>query len=75
MTCLRQRHTGRNPGFSLAENTDDLFVGKTLLHGSVLMLLMNILLSSGGMLINGEQVSVRRTESKNKTGSLPSNEF
>ncbi|CAI2032807.1 Uncharacterised protein [Serratia fonticola] len=39
------------------------------------MLLMNILLSSGGMLINGEQVSVRRTESKNKTGSLPSNEF
>lgn len=25
--------TGRNPGFSFAEDTDDLFVGKTLLHG------------------------------------------
>ena len=23
---------GRNPGFRFAENTDDLFVGKTLLH-------------------------------------------
>jgi hypothetical protein len=28
---------GRNPGFSLAENTDDLFVGKSLLQGDVLM--------------------------------------
>jgi len=37
---------GRNPDFSLAENTDDLFVGKTLLHGSVLMLLMKTLLTS-----------------------------
>lgn len=25
--------TGRNPGFSFEEDTDDLFVGKTLLHG------------------------------------------
>lgn len=25
--------SGRNPGFSLAEDTDDLFVGKTLLQG------------------------------------------
>lgn len=38
--------TGRNPGFSLAENTDDLFVGKTLLHGSVLTWLMKTLLTS-----------------------------
>ena len=29
--------TGRNPGFSLPEDTDDLFVGKTLLQGDVLM--------------------------------------
>ena len=29
--------TDRNSGFGLAENTDDLFVGKTLLHGGVLM--------------------------------------
>ena len=29
--------TGRNAGFGLAENTYDLFVGKTLLHGDVLM--------------------------------------
>ncbi|TFZ49712.1 hypothetical protein E5C26_16950 [Serratia proteamaculans] len=38
--------TGRNSGFSLAENTDDLFVGKTLLHGDVLMWLMKTLLTS-----------------------------
>ncbi|WP_420256839.1 hypothetical protein, partial [Enterobacter intestinihominis] len=30
-----------------AENTDDLFVGKTLLHGDVLMWLMKTLLTSG----------------------------
>ncbi|MQB56245.1 hypothetical protein DXU84_25080, partial [Rahnella sp. RcJ3] len=35
-----------NPGFSLAEDTDDLFVGKTLLHGDVLMWLMKTLLTS-----------------------------
>ncbi|TAT61833.1 hypothetical protein EGM92_19500, partial [Enterobacter cloacae] len=29
-----------------AENTDDLFVGKTLLHGDVLMWLMKTLLTS-----------------------------
>ena len=39
--------TGRNPGFSLTEDTDDLFVGKTLLHGDVLMWLMKTLLTSG----------------------------
>ena len=39
--------TGRNPGFGFAENTDDLFVGKTLLHGDVLMWLMKTLLTSG----------------------------
>ncbi|HBY9619665.1 TPA: hypothetical protein MJA43_27245 [Klebsiella pneumoniae] len=38
--------TGRNPGFGLSENTDDLFVGKTLLHGVVLMWLMKTLLTS-----------------------------
>ncbi|MCK8563166.1 hypothetical protein LNQ45_00005, partial [Yersinia ruckeri] len=32
--------------FSLAEDTDDLFVGKTLLHGHVLMWLMKTLLTS-----------------------------
>ncbi|REI39209.1 hypothetical protein DY008_29585, partial [Klebsiella variicola] len=32
--------------FSLAENTDDLFVGKSLLHGDVLMWLMKTLLTS-----------------------------
>ncbi|WP_218569132.1 hypothetical protein, partial [Klebsiella quasipneumoniae] len=31
---------------SLTENTDDLFVGKTLLHGDVLMWLMKTLLTS-----------------------------
>jgi hypothetical protein len=25
--------TGINPGFSLAEDTDEQFVGKTILHG------------------------------------------
>ena len=38
--------TGRNPGFSRTEDTDDLFVGKTLLHGDVLMWLMKTLLTS-----------------------------
>ena len=38
--------TGRNPGSSLAEDTDDLFVGKTLLYGDVLMWLMKTLLTS-----------------------------
>ncbi|MCF7065877.1 hypothetical protein L4N02_28920, partial [Klebsiella variicola] len=32
--------------FSLAEDSDDLFVGKTLLHGDVLMWLMKTLLTS-----------------------------
>jgi len=31
---------GRNAGFGLAEKTDDLFAGKQLLHGDVLMWLM-----------------------------------
>jgi mannose-6-phosphate isomerase len=38
--------TGRNSGFSLAETTDDLFVGKTRLHGDVLMWLMKTFLTS-----------------------------
>ena len=33
--------------FGFAENTDDLFVGKTLLRGDVLMWLMKTLLTSG----------------------------
>ena len=36
---------GRNSGFSLAEDTDALFVEKTLLHGDVLMWLMKTLLT------------------------------
>ncbi|WRH11914.1 hypothetical protein GC087_04415 [Pantoea sp. JZ2] len=43
---LTAEFPGRNAGFSLAENTDDLFVGKTLLHGNVLMWLMKTLLTS-----------------------------
>ncbi|WP_154922314.1 hypothetical protein, partial [Klebsiella grimontii] len=39
--------TGGYPSFGFAENTDDLFVGKTLLHGDVLMWLMKTLLTSG----------------------------
>jgi mannose-6-phosphate isomerase len=34
---LAAEFPGRNPGFGLAENTDDLFVGKMLFHGDVLM--------------------------------------
>ncbi|EPK6475839.1 TPA: hypothetical protein ACWZTV_005121, partial [Klebsiella pneumoniae] len=45
-SVLTAELTGRNPGFSLAEDTDDLFVGKTLLHGDVLMWLMKTLLTS-----------------------------
>lgn len=37
---------GRNPSFSFAEDTDDLFVGKTLLHRDVLMWLKKTLLTS-----------------------------
>ncbi|ORM84642.1 hypothetical protein HA44_04675 [Mixta gaviniae] len=43
---LAAEFPGRNPGFGLAENTDDLFVGKTLLHVDVFMLLMKTLLTS-----------------------------
>lgn len=38
--------TGGYPGFGFAENTDAMFVGKSLLHGDVLMWLMKILLTS-----------------------------
>lgn len=38
--------TDINPGVSFAEDTDDLFVGKTLLHGDVLMWLMKTLRTS-----------------------------
>jgi hypothetical protein len=36
---------GRNSGFGLAENTDNLFAGKTLLHRNVITLLMKTLLT------------------------------
>lgn len=29
--------TGRNSGFGLAGDTDDLFVGKSILYGEILM--------------------------------------
>jgi len=34
---LAAEFPGRNSNFGLAENTDDLFVGKSLLNGDVLM--------------------------------------
>jgi hypothetical protein len=43
---LAAEFPGRNPGFGLAEDTDDLFVGKTLLRGDALTLLMKALLTS-----------------------------
>jgi hypothetical protein len=46
MACLRQSSRAGTPA-GFAENTDDLFVGKTLLHGDVLMWLMKTLLTSG----------------------------
>ncbi|MBY5177126.1 hypothetical protein FP375_17440, partial [Enterobacter hormaechei] len=45
--------------FGFAENTDDLFVGKTLLHGDVLMWLMKTLLTSGCTNQRGAGHSVR----------------
>ncbi|CAM8677243.1 hypothetical protein KLUYMM157B_10070 [Kluyvera sp. M-M157-B] len=44
---LAAEFTGGYPSFGFAENTDDLFIGKTLLHGDVLMWLMKTLLTSG----------------------------
>jgi hypothetical protein len=41
-----ERAHGQKPGFGLAEDTDDLFVGKTLLHGDVLMWYMKTLQTS-----------------------------
>ena len=43
---LTGEFTGGNTRLGLAKNIDDLFVGKTLLHGVVLMLLMRTLLTS-----------------------------
>jgi mannose-6-phosphate isomerase len=45
---LAAEFTGGYPSFGFAENTDDLFVGKTLLHGDVLMWLMKNITTSGG---------------------------
>jgi hypothetical protein len=58
-------------GKSLAEDTDDLFVGKTLLHGDVLMWLMKTLLTSG-VLINGgagHSVDLAKSQIYTETGS------
>lgn len=43
---LATEFPGRNPGFCFAENTDDLFVEKSLLLGGVLMWRMKTLLIS-----------------------------
>ncbi|MGK2699053.1 hypothetical protein, partial [Serratia surfactantfaciens] len=48
--------------FSLAEDTDDLFVGKTLLHGDVLMWLMKTLLTS--VCINQRGAGQKRQEGR-----------
>lgn len=44
---LTAEFPGRKPGFSLAEDTDNLFVGKTLLDRDGLMSLMKTLLTVG----------------------------
>ena len=44
---LAAKFTGGDSGLSLAENTDDLLVGKTLLQGDALIWLMKTLLTSG----------------------------
>lgn len=44
---LAAEFTSGYPVLSLAGHTDDLFAGKTLLHGDVLMWLMKTLLTSG----------------------------
>ena len=44
---LKAELTDRKFGFRFTENTDDLFVGKTLLNGNVVMWLMKTLLTSG----------------------------
>jgi mannose-6-phosphate isomerase len=43
---LRQKFTGRNSGFGMAKDTDDLLLGKKLLHGDVLTWQMKTLLTS-----------------------------
>ncbi|QIZ48387.1 hypothetical protein DWV07_16700 [Dickeya zeae] len=43
---LTAKFAGGNTRLGFAKNIDDLFVGKTLLHGVVLMLLMKTLLTS-----------------------------
>ncbi|MFZ8536340.1 hypothetical protein ACO1Y9_28125, partial [Klebsiella quasipneumoniae] len=61
--------------FGFAENTDDLFVGKTLLHGDVLMWLMKTLLTSGCTNQRGAgQVTIRMGE-KATFFSLPVSGF
>ncbi|PPS50661.1 hypothetical protein BWR12_13180, partial [Citrobacter braakii] len=54
--------------FGFAENTDDLFVGKTLLHGDVLMWLMKTLLTSGCTNQRGAGQEQYRKETGNVIG-------
>ncbi|MCU2524881.1 hypothetical protein N8S40_19905, partial [Enterobacter hormaechei subsp. steigerwaltii] len=60
-----------------AENTDDLFVGKTLLHGDVLMWLMKTLLTSGctnqrgaGQWLSGNLINLERKITTFKAGEV-----
>ena len=71
MACFTAESTGRNPGFSLAENTDDLFVGKTLLHGDVLMWLMKTLLTSRCVNQRGAGQIHTRCQVDNPAEALP----
>ncbi|WP_233218435.1 hypothetical protein, partial [Kosakonia sp. H7A] len=60
-----------NTRLGFAKNIDDLFVGKTLLHGVVLMLLMKTLLTS--LCVNqwGAGQLVRGRVMRAISGSLP----
>ncbi|WP_414456445.1 hypothetical protein, partial [Enterobacter hormaechei] len=59
-----------------AENTDDLFVGKTLLHGDVLMWLMKTLLTSGCTNQRGAgQINRIRTTQRKSPNNLPMGPF
>ena len=63
---LTAEFPGRNPGFGLAENTDDLFVGKTLLHRNALTLLMKTLLASW-YIRAGQPLYVQSIQEDNQT--------
>ncbi|CAI1979901.1 Uncharacterised protein [Serratia proteamaculans] len=52
---LTAKLPGKNTGLSLTENTDDLFIKKTLLYGGLLIRLMKTL--HRGIQISREQVT------------------